>query len=99
MKAEYRYVDDRREKEGDEAREGYFFRFNFTSDDHEEITEMVRWLSRHLNYPQNIRVVRGSSSYQGTTEYNARVVIKDIDDATLVRLHLGMDCFSTSQDK
>ena len=96
MRTEYRYVDDRRDKEGDEAREGYVHRFHIYSAEQSDVCTAVEWMKQNLFYPQNIRVTRGSSSSGRTTEYWGRIVIKDIDDATLVRLHWGMDCFSPS---
>jgi hypothetical protein len=77
-------VDDRRHKEGDEAREGYFYRFHFYANDYSELTEVIDWMKEHLE--PTAKYTRTSHT-DIEFHYGLRVILKNSSDASFTRLH------------
>jgi hypothetical protein len=88
MNVDYKYIDDRRTKEGDLAREGYVYRFYFTTKDRDDLKHVYEWLDEHVRSEVNkMEMSSSGNAFLGRpTEYILTLCFKDDKDAVLCRL-------------
>jgi hypothetical protein len=83
MKVDYKYNNDRRDREGDLAREGLVYHFFAASKNWTNLVEIDEWMTENIKKKHKATV--GSQSGKNRV-YFRTVVLSDFEEAVLFRL-------------